>query len=169
MKKLYCGGAFTFDVRNADYLKDAQKDYRTSILKDVELLLQYSSGVSLENDLSYIGPFYFETENMRDVDIVSVESEMIRRCTDAIFLLDSGNCPGTVAEMTLAACLQKRIHIFYVRQQDDQETESELHTSCWYPILLCSQMNTVHTLCACTDADDASGRIEDFVENGLSL
>lgn len=167
MRKLYCGGAFAFDVRNEDYLKEAKKDYRTSILKDVDLLLQYSNEVSLEKDLCYIGPFYFETENMRDIEIVSVESEMIERCTDAIFLLDTGNCPGTIAEMVLAATMKKRLHVFYVKKQDDQETESELRACCWYPILLCEQMGAINTLCACSDVNDASERIKNFVVMGM--
>jgi len=140
-RRLYCGGSFCFDCRDADYQKLAENDYRARLLGNVDLLLQKSEGVPIGKNTLYIGPFYFETENMTDRDIVSSESKMIRACTDAVFLLDDGLCPGTVSELILASTLKKNIHLFFVQRAKSEETESELHSPCWYPILLSQQLN----------------------------
>ena len=158
MEYLYCGGSFCFDCRSEDYEEKAAEDYRSSVLGDPRLLLRNGGSVLLNGAVTYIGPFYFETEDMADRDIVRTEMRQIERCTWAVFLLDDCRCPGTVAEMVRAASLRKKISIYYIR--DDRETESELRSSCWYPILLCEELNggRVETA-ACRDHGDAKRRI----------
>ena len=157
MKKLYCGGRFHFDYLLDGYRENAAKDYRAVLLGNVDSLLKRSSGVQIHEKTEYIGPFYFETDGMQDRDIVQVEWEMVRNCTDAIFLLESADCPGTVCELTAASMLGKRVHIFYLR--DDRETESLLHTPCWYPLLHSISVNENTSLYECKDLDDAVERI----------
>jgi hypothetical protein len=82
---------------------------------------------------------------------------MVRNCTDAIFLLESAGCPGTVCELTAASMLGKRVHIFYLR--DEGETESLLHTPCWYPILHSLSVNENTSIYECKDLDDAVEKI----------
>lgn len=163
MKQVYCGGTFTFDCRDAAYRRAAALDYRARLLGSVDLLLQKQEYVTLREHVRYIGPFYFETEGMQDADVVACEMNMIRTCTDAVFLLDEGNCPGTISELTLAAMSGKRIAIFYIRRPDDEETESSLHTPCWYPILLSGLLNSRTAVYPCLDYDDASEKIAAYV------
>lgn len=139
MEYLYCGGRFDFDYRDADFEEKAVRDYRAILLNDVNKLLRNSDTVILSGHLAYIGPYYFETDGMLDRDIVEVEKRQIERCTIAVFLLDNSPCPGTIAEMVYAAELQKRVLIFYVRNEN--ETESALRSLFWYPMILCSEIN----------------------------
>ena len=164
-RRLYCGGSFCFDCRQEDYIERAASDYRSIILGGAHKLLQKSEGVALRDGLWYIGPFYFETEGMEDREIVKSESEMIRSCTDAIFLLDDGLCPGTIAELIFASSLQKRIHVFYIKKSGDEETESSLRSPCWYPIILSEQMSEGVSVCACSGMDEARNEIKTLIES----
>ena len=76
---------------------------------------------------------------MIDQDIVEAEMHQIEKCTFAVFLLDCSSCPGTIAEMVYAASLGKRMAIVYL--EEESETESMLHSSWWYPIILCQKVN----------------------------
>lgn len=139
MNYLYCGGRFDFDCRDTDFEEKAARDYRAILLNDVNKLLSNSDTVILSGHLAYIGPYYFETDDMLDRDIVEVEKRQIERCTIAVFLLDVTPCPGTIAELVYAASLQKKILIYYVKNTN--ETESVLRSPFWYPMILCSKVN----------------------------
>jgi len=163
MKYIYCGGAFAFDYLDPAYRARASEDYRAELLGDAELLLQKQDAVRINDRVSYIGPFYFESDGMVDRDIVSAELTMVRNCTDAFFLLDHGLCPGTVAELTVASMLGKQIHIYYVRRGDGEETESSLHTPCWYPIILSGLLCDTVSVTACESLADAKETIKSAV------
>lgn len=164
MKKLYCGGMFHFDYQQADYHKQASLDYRAILLGSPDLLLQRSDGVRLNAGTEYIGPFYFETADMVDRDIVQNEMNMVRRCTDAVFLLDAAGCPGTICELTMASMLGKRVHLFFLPKSNHEETESTLHTPCWYPILHSSIINEHTRLYPCGSIPDAINQIRALVD-----
>ena len=164
MRKLYCGGTFNFDYRQADYCEQAAADYRAILLGSPGLLLQRSAGVKIRSGIEYVGPFYFESDGMVDVDIVQSEIDMVRQCTDAVFLLDEAGCPGTICELTMASMLGKTVHLFYLRKPDDEETESSLHTPCWYPIIHSSIMNEHTCLYECNSTHDAVNRIQALLD-----
>ena len=145
MKKVYCGGAFDFDCQRPDYLERAKEDYRAILLGNEEKFLQKQDLVLINPNLAYIGPFYFETDGMVDKDVVGLEREMVENCTDAVFLLKDARCPGTIAELTLASVLKKRVYVYYVRARAGEETESELNSPCWYPIRMSEQLNGENT------------------------
>ncbi len=107
---IFCGGAFYFDYRKDGYQDDASKDYRAKLLESAEILLRGNGGkeVRINDNVTYVGPFYFETVNMKSESIIQCEKEMIERCSDAIFLLDNASCPGTIAEIIYASSLQKK-------------------------------------------------------------
>ena len=161
MKKLYCGGRFHFDYLRDGYPDEAAKDYRAVLLGSTELLLRRSGGVRIHENAEYIGPFYFETDGMQDRDIVQAEWEMVRSCTDAVFLLDSASCPGTVCELTAASMLGKRVYVFYLC--DESETESLLHTPCWYPILHSLSVNPHTRIYPCNSHGEAVKQILEMV------
>lgn len=167
MSNLFCGGTFCFDYREDGYKDMVTKDYRAKLLGSVDALLKPKEidGVKLSDGVTYVGPFYFETENMKAEDIILCEKEMIESCTDAIFLLNDAACPGTIAEVMYANFLGKTLHLFYVRQRDDDETESELHTPCWYPILFCRIANKNVNLYPCSSLEDVANKIQYFVES----
>ena len=165
MKKVYCGGRFAFDYLNPAYRELAKEDYRARLLGDENLLLKKHDFLPINEKTQYIGPFYFEADDMIDKDIVAAELDMVRRCTDAVFLLDSGLCPGTIGELTVASMLQKNVHIFYVQKSAAEETESDLHTPCWYPILLSQLLNEHTRLVACRDEEEAKQCIQDWIKN----
>ena len=140
MNFVYCGGRFDFDNRDERYVEKAARDYRAILLKDVDRLLGIPSPIQISDNLTYVGPFYFETESMLDHGIVEAEMHQIEKCTEAVFLLDNCPCPGTVAEMVYAATLNKKMAVVYLA--DENETESMLMSSCWYPITLCRKINS---------------------------
>jgi len=160
---LYCGGRFHFDYQREDYLRNAEDDFRTAVLENVSRLLHPSDNVLLSAGLSYVGPFYFESDGMIDREIVETEMRQIERCTHAFFLLEDAGCPGTVGEMIHAAELGKNLTVFYIR--DTGETESTLQSSCWYPILLASIICCDGPeIIACEDMEDAKNKILQKVE-----
>ena len=165
-KEIFCGGTFCFDYRENGYEAMAARDYRTKLLGSVESLLMSKevNGVKMSENVTYVGPFYFETESMRAEDIISREKRMIESCSDAIFLLDDAACPGTIAEVMYANSLGKALHLFYVRHKNDEETESELHTPCWYPIHFCQMTNRSVNIYPCSNVEDAANKIQSFVE-----
>ncbi len=165
--KIFCGGAFCFDYSKDGYKDEASRDYRVNILGSTELLLNHKEheGVSINSKVTYIGPFYFETEDMKAESIIQCEKAMIERCDIAIFLLDNASCPGTIAEVIYANFLQKNLQIFYVKYQDNEETESELHTPCWYPIQFCLLTNKSVKIYPCACIEDAISKIHIFVES----
>ena len=164
MRKLYCGGTFCFDYQKAGYMEQAAADYRAVLLGSPDRFLQRSNGVKLNDRVIYIGPFYFESDGMQDREIVQSEMHMVRTCTDAVFLLDGAGCPGTVCELTMAGMLGKNVHLFYVRRPDDQETESTLHTPCWYPVLHSCMINEHTKLYECNSIQDAVEKIQALVQ-----
>ena len=161
---LFCGGPFPFDCRDQGFEDMAAGDYRARLLGDVRLLLEPHPGLSLCPGVSYIGPFYYETEDMTDRDIVRREYDMIEACTDALFLLDDGLCPGTVGEMVLAASMGKRVHIFYAVHEE--ETESGLRSPCWHPILLSGLVggDRIHVI-PCRDYEEAAAGIPAYIRS----
>ena len=163
MERMYCGGAFCFDYRNDDLKSTALNDYRAMILNDVEQLLKKGE-VILSDKLIYTGPFYFESDGMIDKDIVNVEKQQIESCSIAVFFLENGICPGTISEMVYAAVLKKRMVIFYVK--DETETESTLRSPCWYPIIICKELNPNKVeVISCADSDQAKQDIIAFVSD----
>ena len=167
---IFFGGAFSFDSRNEDYKIMAAEDYRAQILGSVDALLRPKdmNGVSINDNVLYIGPFYFEAESRKAEDIIACEKLMIERCTDAVFVLDDAACPGTIAEIMYANSLHKAIHLFYVQREDNEETESDLHTPCWYPLIFCQQTNENAKLYQCDDLQDAARKVIDLVTFNFS-
>ena len=161
IRKIFCGGRFPFDCRDENYIEQAKQDYRAFLLKDVKRLLERAVEVKINDRVLYVGPFYFETKDMCDKDIVACEVEMIKECTDAIFLLEDGSCPGTVGEMVFAAGLGKHVIVFYV--VDEKETESVLQAPCWHPMLLTRCINVETDLVACEDQEDAVFKIMKYI------
>ena len=167
MKKLYCGGTFCFDFVDPDYTTSAAMDYRVRILGSVEGLMRKRTDNFIKEEVEYIGPYYVETEDvpygLNDEIIVGTELKMIEECTDAIFLLDDGCCPGTISELTLASVRGKRVAVFYIRRNEDEETESSLHTPCWFAIIMSRLLNDNTRLFSCADREDAVGKIVKYV------
>ena len=144
-------------------MEKAEKDYRAILLGDVRKLLYECKLIPLSDELAYVGPFYFESDGMIDIDIVRTEKNQIEECTHAIFLLEDASCPGTIAEMVYAATLQKRLSIFYIK--NEEETESSLSCACWYPIRLCSELSrSAIDIIPCADLSEASKKLTDYVQ-----
>ncbi len=165
--KLFCGGSFCFDYLDADYETNAAEDYRAMLLGSVDALLrpEEESGVRISDLVTYIGPFYFETEAMEAEDIVRCEKQMIEKCTDAVFILDDAACPGTVTELIYASSLKKTVHIFYVDYGMDAETESRLHTPCWYPIVFSGLTDSDVHLYPCSSLAEAKQKVKSTFGN----
>lgn len=161
--RLYCGGQFNFDYQNSDYFDKVKYDYRAILLGSADKLLQKSKSIKVSGNINYIGPFYFESVGMIDKDIVGIETKMIGDCTNAIFLLDNGCCPGTISELILASTLGKHIAIFYIRKSNDEETESTLHTPCWFPIIMSQLINKNVQIFECKNYIVACQKILEYV------
>lgn len=165
IRKIFCGGMFCFDFRDVGYELQAAQDYRVGLLGSVDALLrpEKDEGVMITDNVVYVGPFYFETDDMQAEDIVRSEKQMIESCTDALFLLDGPSCPGTITEIMYANSLNKNLHIFYICRSEDEETESDLHTPCWYPVLFCGMTNPKVSVHPCRSVKEAKRMIVDYV------
>ena len=158
--KLFCVGKFHFDYLNDNYIEAAKNDYRSFILNDVELLLKRQNYVEISSNIDYIGPFYFETDGMIDKEIVENEMKMINEATHIFMLLEDGLAPGSVSELIYASTLKKNIYIFYIKYNESEETESNLHSPCWYPIIMSKLINKDNCdIIACKDYKDAINKI----------
>jgi hypothetical protein len=104
MRKIYCGGSFKFDYLKKGYRQKAAEDYRSVLLGSEELLLKRSEGVRINGNVEYIGPFYFETDGMKDHDIVQSEWDMVKNCTDAIFCLTERGAPARYVSLPRRVC-----------------------------------------------------------------
>ena len=168
MKIIYFGGNFEFQYKDYSIDKLA-KDYRTEILGDVNKLLHtpnnMSKTVGLGHDIFYCGPYYFYEEDTDGSSIVSNEYSMVDWCTDAIFLIDNTNIPGTITEIIHAAMLKKKIMIFYVKKQlDEGEPENDICSSNWYPLEF-AKLVADASLIECEDREMAKGLIYNYVQS----
>ena len=164
---LFCGGAFRFDRRRADCYDMIPKDYRSILLKDPAKLFTDVNACDtiINQQVAYVGPYFFTTDQLSGEEIILKEKEMIERCTDAIFLFDEAGCPGSVTELMQAAILGKSLHLFYIKRGDDDEIESALHTPCWYPILFSKLTNVNTQLYRCHNYDEAVKKIIILVDS----
>lgn len=166
---VYCGGIFHFDIRQDGYEAKASRDFRALLLEGLDHLMNPPIGgkCMINGNVAYVGPYYFETDDMQPEDIVRCEKRMIEDCTDAVFLLDDASCPGTVAELMYALFLGKALHIFYVRRNDSEETESDMHAPCWYPITFCRMSDPDTGIYPCDDYGDAVGEIQKLMDGWM--
>ena len=102
---------------------------------------------------------------MKVVDIICCKKRMIESCSNAIFLFDTAMCPGTIADIMYANSLGKTLHLFYVQHKENEETESELHTPCRYPIQFCQMTDKSVYLNPCSNVEDAANKIQAFVKS----
>lgn len=167
MKRIYCGGTFSFDMTRPDYKKHAVNDYRAILLGSVDRLMVKQPDVMISEGVEYIGPFYVETADVlygfNDEIIVQTEIKMIEDCTDAVFLLEEACCPGTIAELIWASEKGKNVALFFIRKRSDEETESRLHTPCWFAILMSQKINPATKLFSCASREDAVKKLQDYV------
>ncbi|MBR0340351.1 MAG: hypothetical protein IIX40_09165, partial [Alistipes sp.] len=63
MKRFYCGGRFYFDCREEQYQTQAAEDYRSKLLGGADKMLYGEGELVIKDGISYIGPYYFETED----------------------------------------------------------------------------------------------------------
>lgn len=169
MKRLvYCGGNFEFQYK--DFKPELMKDdYRTHILGDVNGILYQpkneSKTINVCKDVEYVGPFYFYEEGLDGSNVVSTEIGMVDRCTDAVFLVDNVNIPGTVAEIIHASLLKKNVAIFYVKQPlDEGEPEKDICSANWYPLQFAKQVANAY-LVECEDRELAKMCIYNYVKS----
>lgn len=143
-----------------------KEDYRALILGDVRRLLHLpneANEIPLSDKVSYVGPFYFYGDSLISRQIVSVENDMIHRCTDAVFLLGNNSCPGSVTELVNAALLGKTIHIFYVVLYSGTP-ETEINSDQWYPMAFARMVGKNVTCMQCQSRDEAIQKILSFVD-----
>ena len=167
MRKLYFGGGFpAFDVNQPeDSLKD---DFRALVLGDVRKLLylpqEFTTETPLSDKVSYVGPYYFYGEEISAKQVVTMENEMVHKCTDAVFLLENVSSPGTITEVVNAAILGKNVHIFYV-SLDSGIPETEINSDQWYPIAFAQMVGKNVHCTECINREEAIRRILSFVKS----
>lgn len=166
---IYCGRKFHFDYLNENYINKAKEDYRAMLLNDVNLLLNKGDKVLLNNNIEYIGPFYFESDGMIDKNIVDIEQNMLKNCDVAIFLLEDGLCPGSISELTYVSTLKKKTYVFYIKSKENEETESTLRSPCWFPMILCKNINDNLTITACKDYKEATSKIIKLIASNFAF
>lgn len=166
MRKLFFSGGFPL-LDKSDPEGSMKEDYRALILGDVRRLLympEKSREVPFSDKVSYVGPFYFYGDHPSSRQIVSIENDMIHRCTDVVFLLENHSCPGSVTELVNAALLGKTIHIYYV-VLSSRTPETEIKSDQWYPMAFASMVGGDVECTECQSRDEAIQRIRAFVES----
>lgn len=164
-RKLFFSGEFPLLDKN-DPEGSLREDYRALILGDVRRLLylpEKSGEVQLSDKVSYVGPFYFYGDSLSSQQIVSVENDMIQRCTDAVFLLENNSCPGSVTELVNATLRGKTIHIYYV-VLSSETPETEINSDQWYPMAFASMVGKNVTCTECGSRSEAIQKILSFVD-----
>ena len=136
MKSIYLGGPFQF--RYDGYTdEDLMDDYRSKIV-GFDKFARGGDGshpVRISEGVEYVGPFYFYDDEPTSDMIVRIEHGMVERCTDAFFLLDLNNNPGTLTEIVHATLTGKNVTIYYVRDVSDLAVMDMVYQSPqWYPI-----------------------------------
>jgi len=61
--------------------------------------------------------------------------------------------------------LGKRVHVFYLKKSASEETESTLHTPCWYPVVFSRLVNERTDIYECTGMSDACEKMRRLVES----
>ena len=165
--KIFCGGPFAFNSRSEDFLEQAEDDYRAMLLGGAIQLFRPTSDDEerILPNVDYIGPFFFQADKLGGEGIIQIELKMIERCTEAFFLLDHAKCPGSIAELMYANSLKKKVHLFFVTLDEDREIESQLHTPCWYPILLSQMLNPNAHLHPYRSLEEAKNSLLRFVKD----
>lgn len=166
MRKIYLGGGFPIlDINDPE--SSMKNDFRTLVLGDVKKLLfspqNESMEISLSDNVSYVGPYFYYDKEINARQVVSVENDMINRCTDAIFLLENVSSPGTITELINAALLGKFVHVFYV-SLDTGNPETEINSDQWYPITFAQIVGKSIECVECSSREVAINRILFFVE-----
>ena len=167
MKKLYFGGSFPdLDINHPE--DSIKGDFRVQILGEVNRLLYLPENedreILLSDHVSYVGPYYFYGESLQAKQTVIVENEMILKCTDAVFLLENINIPGTITELVYAALLGKNVHAFYVSLEKGTP-ETEINSEQWYPIAFAQMMGKSIECVECNSREDAVEKILSLVKS----
>ena len=145
MKKVYCAGHFEFAYK--DYsLENLAKDYRAILLRDPNKMAHEKKGKPVvfeqNQDIEYIGPFYFYEDQKTAFDIVSSEMGKVEEADVLFFYIpNDARCPGTVTEIVYGATLNKKMVICYEKQSNTGEPENEIDSPVWYPLLFASIKN----------------------------
>lgn len=168
-KIIYCGGNFEFQYK--DYSVDKiESDYRVEILGgDVNNLIHTPDNASklrkIGRGVYYCGPYYFYEEGTDGASIVKNEIEMVNKCTNAVFVIDNTNIPGTITEIVHAATYGREVAIFYVKQPLDKgEPEKDICSANWYPIEFAKIMTNAYVV-ECEDREMAKQLAYNYVES----
>lgn len=150
MKKIYFGGKFNL-IKNKNLLlnEKLEKDYRSILLGDSNLLTLANNNVKLKNyPILYKGPFYCEQASNGDYTSNSCEvvvTEELKSIVDSdifVCIFDFNFSVGTITELIEAAHNKKRIVVFYKNESNDYDIKSEY----WFAITrakqICENNNT---------------------------
>lgn len=142
LPKVYIGSKFNKKIIN-DNEFTLEDDFRTTLIGK-ENNFRYFNNSSFIRDKNgelkyqYLGPFYNEMASSGELtsdiceEVVSTENRLIDRCDLFIVYLDNNVSPGSITELTYASLNNKKIIIFYKREDD---VKYDLKSSNWYPIV----------------------------------
>lgn len=114
----------------------------------------------------YIGPFYNEKAGdgkLTSTDcekVVSTENSLVERCDVFVCYLDEVLSPGGINELTYAACLHKKIIIFY---KEEAEVGYATKTSSWYPITFASLVAPDCRMISVDSSDEVIERLPEIL------
>lgn len=145
LPKVYIGAKF-----NKDKDSSFKNDFRVSLIGAEEKFINYNNEsyiTDLDDNLKYqyLGPFYNEKASSGDLtsticdEVVQSERKLIENCDTFIVYLDLEFSPGSIAELTYAATLNKNILIIY---KSENNIKYELKSSNWFPITMAKQLAT---------------------------
>lgn len=147
-------------------------DFRTKLIgneKDFVDFNNHSFIMDSKGNLKYqyLGPFYNEKASNGELtssicdEVVATENDLIRKCDIFAIYLDENYSPGSITELTYAALLNKKIVIFYKKEDD---ISYEMKSSNWYPIINAKQFAKDVSIIEASNQEDI---ISYFKENFL--
>lgn len=140
--KIYFASHFKKTIKDGSY--DFHNDLRDKILsKSGTNISNYNYNSFIVNDKNetkyhYIGPFYNELASNGELtstscnDVVETELKLIKDCDTFIIYLEEDVSSGSITELIYAATLNKKIIIFY---EKNNNTTYNFKTSNWFPIV----------------------------------
>lgn len=137
MKKIYFAGKFNLKKDNnltlAEKLVD---DFRSKILGDSKKLTYADGSIKLNDNYTYIGPFYCEQASNGDYTstdcnvVLNAEYTSLENCDIFFTLFDENFSVGSIVELGWAINMDKDIIIYY----KEEDSKYQIKSDYWFAI-----------------------------------
>lgn len=162
--KIYIASKF---IKNGNSFKN---DFRTTLIGKEEDFVDFNNHSFIRDSegnikYQYLGPFYNEKASDGQLtssvceEVVNTENNLIKKCDVFAIFLNETYSPGSISELIYAATLNKKIIIYYIKENDiSYETKS----SNWYPIITAKSLADDVKIIEVSNPDEIIPNIKSF-------